>query len=233
MTPHYDIPQSNMIHAEGLTVQLSSHKDRRLNLILSMEEFNLAFRKSRHIMVKAYPERRDEFDQYEADINEISRIYGPNFYRYLRRFSSKAASAIIEHNTVINWGKVDESLLDRIMHGVQTRVCSGCGDINHSIRFCPETKPIQDSQVNEEHPNFRSSHIKQTTSNFNLGKSHDKKGRSILRHNGKAICNNFNTSVCTFKECHFAHVCKACKASDHGETNCKSTNKIKVVNLTQ
>ena len=91
-------------------------------------------------MLKAYPERWDEFDQYEADINKISRIYGPNSYQYHQMFSSKATSAIIEHNTVINWGKIDESLLARVMHGVKTCVCSACGEIDHSIRFCPEVK---------------------------------------------------------------------------------------------
>ena len=53
-----------------------------------------------------YPQRRDEFDQYEPDINDIATNYGPKLYFY-HMFSANAANAIIEHNIAINWGKVD------------------------------------------------------------------------------------------------------------------------------
>ena len=63
----------------GLTVELNTKKDVRLEHNLSLEEFNLAFRKYRSIMCKAYLHRKAELEQYEADINEIAHNYGLAF----------------------------------------------------------------------------------------------------------------------------------------------------------
>jgi hypothetical protein len=52
-----------------------------------------------------------ELEQYEADINEIAHNYGPCFYSYHKMFSAKAATAITEHNILINWSKVDDKLI--------------------------------------------------------------------------------------------------------------------------
>ena len=62
-------------------------------------------------------------EQYEADINEIAHNYGPMFYIYHKSFSAKAANAIVEHNVVINWAKVDDRMLNLIMHGTPSRHC--------------------------------------------------------------------------------------------------------------
>ena len=54
-----------------------------------------------------YPQRRDEFDQYETDINDIATNYAQIYISITKCFSAKAANAIIEHNIAINWGKVE------------------------------------------------------------------------------------------------------------------------------
>ncbi|CAG2189573.1 unnamed protein product [Mytilus edulis] len=104
------------MQSRGFTVELSSKKDVRLDHNLSIEEFNRAFRKYRNIMGKAFPQRKVELEQYESDINEISQNYGPCFYTYHKMFSAKAAAAIVEHNIVINWSKVDDKLLNLVTH---------------------------------------------------------------------------------------------------------------------
>jgi hypothetical protein len=68
---------------------------------LTLDEFNKAFRKNSNVLCKPYPQRRDEKDQYEADINEIAHNYGPRLYIYHKSFSAKAANAIVEHNVLV------------------------------------------------------------------------------------------------------------------------------------
>jgi hypothetical protein len=85
--------------------------------MICLEELNKASRKYRNIICKVYPQRRDEIDQYEPDINDIATNCGPKLYFYLKMFSAKAANAIIEHNIAIKWGKVDDRLLHLVLHG--------------------------------------------------------------------------------------------------------------------
>ena len=84
--PKNEVPQTRTIFSEGLTVELSAPKDTRLEQCLTLDEFNKPFRKYRNIICKVYPQRRDELDQYEADINDIATNYGPKFYRYHKCF---------------------------------------------------------------------------------------------------------------------------------------------------
>jgi hypothetical protein len=39
--------------------------------------------------------------------------------------SAKAANAIVEHNVVINWAKVDDRMLNLIMHGTPSTYLQG------------------------------------------------------------------------------------------------------------
>ncbi|CAC5388157.1 unnamed protein product [Mytilus coruscus] len=107
---------TGVVFAEGLTVELSAPRDPRLEKSLTLDEFNKAFRKLRNIICKVYPQRRDELDQYEADIIDIAYNYGPRFFRYHKLFSAKAVNAIMEHNIAINWGKVEDRLLHLVMN---------------------------------------------------------------------------------------------------------------------
>lgn len=212
LTPKYDNPQSRTLQSEGLTVELSTPKDLRLEYNLSLDEFNKAFRKYRNILCKVYPQRRDELDQYEADINDIAHIYGSRFYTYHKMFSAKAANAIIEHNVVISWAKVDDRLLHQVMHGTPSRECELCGEFDHSTRFCERNK----------HKIIAVSDTPQTPRQnmTSFDRSLDKHGRTISRVEGKEICNNFNYNSCNRKECPFVHACNKCNAKDHGMKNC-------------
>ena len=214
--PKNEVPQTRTIFSEGLTVELSAPKDTRLEQCLTLDEFNKAFRKYRNIICKVYPQRRDELDQYEADINDIATKYGPKFYRYHKMCSAKAANAIIEHNIAINWGKVDDRLLHLVMHGTQSRECELCGDYDHTTKFCKKQRskeiPLQKSPQNMA--NIRS-----------VGeKNKDRYGRNIIQVEGHDLCNNFNYGTCKWKDCKFSHACLKRKDKGHGFKTCEKTN---------
>ena len=63
LSSKYDLPQQHTMQSGGLTVELNTKKDVRLEHNLSLEEFNLAFRKYRSIMCKAYLHRKAELEQ--------------------------------------------------------------------------------------------------------------------------------------------------------------------------
>ena len=60
LSSKYDLPQQHTMQSGGLTVELNTKKDVRLEHNLSLEEFNRAFRKYRNIMCNAYPHRKAE-----------------------------------------------------------------------------------------------------------------------------------------------------------------------------
>ncbi|CAC5368457.1 unnamed protein product [Mytilus coruscus] len=162
-----------------------------------------------------YPQRRDELDQYEADINDIAYNYGPRLYRHHKLFSAKAANAIIEHNIAINWGKVDDRLLHLVMNGLQSRECKLCGDNDHTTKFCQK-------QVYQETPSC----ARQNRTNARVvDKSKDKYGRSIVQAEGHGLCNNFNYGTCKWKDCKFTHAYLKCKCRGHGFKTCVNNNK--------
>lgn len=177
---------------------------------MTLDEFNKAFRKFRNIICKVYPQRRDELDQYEADINDIAYNYGQRFYKYHKLFSAKAANAIIEHNIAINWGKVDDRLLHLVMNGLQSRECELCGDYDHATKFCQK-------QVYQETPPCAP---QATTNGRVVDKSKDRHGRNIIQAEGHDLCNNFNYGTCKWKECKFTHACLKCKSRGHGFKTC-------------
>ena len=228
LVPHYDTPQKNIIQSGSLTVQLQTQKDPRLNQNLTIDEFNLAFYKFKNVMTKAYPSRKADLDVYQMDIGEISRNYGPQFYLYHKMFVTKAAAAIAEHNLVCLWSKVDEKLLNRVMHGVQANTCSHCFEIDHTTRFCP----LQSTSDQITPPRSGIAQVQQPIRFGNINhmeQKSDKRGRTIVKHNEKTICNNFNdVSGCRYaaSACYYSHVCKNCRSSEHSAQNCNSDRNI-------
>ena len=184
LAPKYDIPQNQTMESRGFTVELSSKKDVRLDNNLSIEEFNRAFRKYRNIMGKAFPQRKVELEQYESDINEISQNYGPCFYTYHKMFSAKAAAAIVEHNSVINWSKVDDKLLNLVTHNVQSRACTHWGEFDHTSKVCEKAK----------HGNPTLSQGATNICNT------EKRGRLVSNIAGAELCNNYNYGTCYKRE---------------------------------
>jgi hypothetical protein len=222
LSSKYDLPQQHTMQSGGLTVELNTKKDVRLEHNLSLEEFNRAFRKYRNIMCNAYPHRKAELEQYEADINETTHNYGPCFYTYHKMFSAKAATAITEHNILINWSKVDDKLLNLVTHNVQSRACNLCGNFDHSSKFCDRAKHgMPDAAPSTQ------------TSNFLLGaRSTDKRGRPVTAVNGQEVCNNFNYNVCFRKDCKLLHACIQCSSKTHGLKLCQSSRAGKQTNTT-
>ena len=79
-------------------------------------------------------------------------------------FSAKAVNAIIEHNIVINWGKVDNRLLHLVMHGTQSRECELCGEYDYTTKFWEKqrSKEISLQKAPQNMPNMRSVGEKKT-----------------------------------------------------------------------
>jgi hypothetical protein len=58
----------------GLTVELNTKKDVRLENNLSLEELNRAFRKYRNIMCNAYPHRKAELEQGKSYFEDYRMV---------------------------------------------------------------------------------------------------------------------------------------------------------------
>lgn len=204
----------------GLTVELNTKKDVRLEHNLSLEEFNRAFRKYRNIMCKSYPHRKSKLEQYEADINEMAHNYDPCFYTYHKMFSAKAAAAITEHNILINWSKVDDKLFNLVTHNMQCRACNLCGNFDHTSKFC--------DRANQRMPEAA---LSTQTSNFVIGaRSTDKRGRPVTTVNGQDVCNNFNYNICFRKDCKLLHAFIQCSGKTQGLKLCQSPRAGKQTN---
>jgi hypothetical protein len=57
-------------------------EDPRLHKALNIAEFITTFGEYKQVMGMKFPERRMEFDRYEANIVDISNVYGQKFYEY-------------------------------------------------------------------------------------------------------------------------------------------------------
>ncbi|KAK6178599.1 hypothetical protein SNE40_013352 [Patella caerulea] len=212
LIPNFDLTAQSGIAS---TTYSSTLKDPKLTQDLSIEEFNLAFEKYKSIITSVFITREKDLNQYQRDINTFSRNYGPRFYLYHKMFSQKAAAGIQEHNTVGLWGEIDESLLNLVMHGIPTRACNICEEINHTTRFCPRNSPSLSTLVPTTKPDRQN--FKNNNSIVN-----DKRGRSLVRHQGSTVCNNFNDAGCRYTEpeCYYKHVCKTCFSTEHAMKNC-------------
>ena len=132
-------------------------------------------------MTTAFPARKSE---YEEDVIEISNFYGHKFYNYHKRFVAKAATLLQDKHIKVDWSKRDRDLLSLIGAGVEINICKLCNMIDNSTKFCP----LQLSRTNRETvPNPTGQPLRNGNQNT------DKRGRNRLFHNGKDICNNFNT----------------------------------------
>ena len=105
-----------MIPEYELLNESKSMKDTRLQKNLTVEEFIVAFHKHKRIHCSRFPWRQAEMDQYEANIVEISRVFGPKFYEYHKQFTQRCAAALALGKKV-NWAEKDEDLLQMIIGG--------------------------------------------------------------------------------------------------------------------
>lgn len=218
LIPKFESPQSHSVTSDGIEFNVTGKPDPRLNRQLTIQEFILAFGKYKRVMNTAFPGRRSELDAYEEDIIEISNFYGQKFYDYHKLFSAKAATLLQDKHIKVDWSKRDRDLLSLIGAGVDINVCKLCNMIDHSSKFCPlqlagkNRNEVMSAQTGQSGLRY----VNQTT---------DKRGRNRSFHNGREICNNFNTSDgCKhFGRCTFLHICLKCRSSDHGQHTCPQT----------
>lgn len=172
--------------------------DPRLSRDLSIGEFLVAFGVFRDVICSVFPDRRKEFDTYLSIIGDLNLRYGRNiFYLYHKAFSSKAAFHISQFNSNIDWSVLDTELLVLVAGGQQPLSCSSCGALGHAAPLCPKLPFERNAAV----PSPQAA----LPARFN-----DSRGRQVLTFNNKPICNNFNSSVCSYPSCAFLHICSAC-----------------------
>ena len=94
------------------TLHLKPLADKRLARQLTVQEFVKAFNIYKNVLCKSFPSRRGEMVRYMSSIIHIGTKY-PGFahYEYHLEFSTRAAYLKEHHNTLVDWGIVDDRLL--------------------------------------------------------------------------------------------------------------------------
>ena len=188
-------------------VNLNTQEDSRLHKSLSISEFITAFGKYKRVMCMKFPERRVELDRYEANIIDISNVYGHKFYDYHCQFSAKAASALRDYNIKVDWAIRDLALLNMVASNAKVNSCNLCNSTMHYSAFCPRlnTANQQNGFGNNRNMGYRDA---------------DKYGRKRIVVNDRELCNNFNERKCIRAVCNYAHICSTCYSTQHGSVMC-------------
>lgn len=192
----------------GKTLNLNIQDDNNhIKDYLTISEFVLAFGRYKRIMLQKYPARKEELDSYERGIIEIHSFLGNKYYDYHKLFTSRASAAMLNEGTKVDWSKPDRLLLQLVSMGKVP--CAICGTINQACRHSKnnksDTKQFQRSGVGQKQVGV------------------DRRGRKIVYHEGKAICNNYNEEGgCRLPGCNNLHVCAVagCRKADHGVPKC-------------
>lgn len=151
-----------------------------------------------------------------------SQFGGSSFYEYHKAFSARAATLLLSYNKKVDWGKRDQNMFCTIFAGHKANACSICNSLGHATSFCPQAakdKPSASNNKNVAPTNSTGDTIKPNS---------DHKGRAKVFHQGKEVCNNFNSqSGCRRDPCYYLHVCCVCHDSGHHavEGKCQSSNK--------
>lgn len=243
LIPNFEIVQSKSEISDNTKI----HPDPHLSRQLSINEFMTAFGKYKRTMAKAYPERREELDRYEASIIEIANVFPKCFYEYHKLFSAKAAMALEEFQIKVDWSIVDKGLLQLVSAGADITHCELCKGVDHVTHFCPMqwqpfpqfnnvtpsyiSQMLQQYGLNSINPvtknNLQDVQVKNKKFNRNLRQnsiSLDRKGRSKISYKGQEICNNFNSQLgCSWKTCTLLHICLKCKSKLHSAAICNSS----------
>lgn len=200
LIPYYNGPQTEKASTEK--------QDPRLLQSLSLPQFIQAFGIYKNIMCQAHPHRREELDLYEREIIDMaSRYNGKGFYDYHKMFSAQAAAHLIYNNIKVDWSIRNNKLFCAIFANYKASQCSVCESSLHQTSFCPQA---DGARLNS------SRHMKGNNNNT------DVLGRARVLHNGKEICNNFNSARgCSRVTCKNIHACLICKG-EHTQQKCKS-----------
>ena len=212
------IPKVDKQHRDDdnqIIVNINTQEDPRLSKSLSISEFITAFGKYKRVMCMKFPDRRVELDRYEANIVEISNVYGAKFYDYHCQFSARAASALLDCNIKIDWAIKDVALLQMVTSNAIINECQVCKSTTHSTEFCPK------HATNSVNPAMNVPVASQLHKQTTYPKNVDRRGRARIRHNNVEVCNNFNENKCIRRDCPHSHVCTNCFANNHGASSCK------------
>ncbi|CAC5415663.1 unnamed protein product [Mytilus coruscus] len=122
-------------------------------------------------------------------------------------FPAKASTPLQEKHNKVDWSKRDRDLMILIGAGVEINICKLCHMVDHDTKFCP-------LQLSEK--SVFTLHLMRNGGNSDI------RGRKRFYHNGKEICNNFNSmSGCNEDgRCLFLHMCSNCRNYDHSLTAC-------------
>lgn len=205
---------STLLTSSGLEINLPGKKDIRLHRTLTIKEFVCAFGKYKRVMCRVFPQRNEELDCYLANILQIESSYGEKFYEYHKLFAAKAATALRDFKVKFDWGVKDNDILTLLAPHARPEVCRLCYAIDHGTNFCPLS-----SQSVE-----RSTYPRNRPSSDRV----DRRGRTRVLHDGKEVCNNYNTARgCARPGCSLTHICSSCFAF-HSAFNCnKDTQRNK------
>lgn len=130
-------------------------------------------------MCSAYPQRRNELDLYERDIDDMATGYsGRGFYEYQRQFSLQVAAHLRYNNMSVR----NNLLFCNIFANPKPNTCNHCNSTLHLSGFCPSIDQKGTVGVHNMQD------YKDNKSEF----AKDSYGRSRVYHLGKEICNNFN-----------------------------------------
>lgn len=209
LIPKFDNEKNT--HESGhqtINIKLNDQEDVRLHKSLTISEFITAFGKYKRVMCVKFPERRVELDRYEANIVDVSNVYGSKFFEYHCQFSARAAAALRDHNIKVDWAIKDNTLLTMVAGNARMNACNLCNSTMHPSAFCPQLATSKNTFSN------------MSNVNKNNLKVIDRYGRKRIMFNDKEVCNNFNERSCYRPSCQYAHVCSVCHASTHGANSC-------------
>ena len=215
--------QTKIIDQDGNQIIVRAN-DARLQKSLTIHEFRSAISRFKNVICEKEPERRKELDTYADMIDSMFIEYGgTHFYDYHVAFARKAEQYFHLMGTKLDWASRDSSLYMQTFAGLKSATCDLCSSASHNAKFCPmsiNSNRFQSLRV--------SSNAQPRPGQPDDNSKTDKFGRTRLFHNGKEICNNFNsTAGCTFTHItsKMLHICSVCKQPSHASTECASKGK--------
>ena len=224
--------ETKVIDSAGNHVVVKA-SDPRLQRDLTIDEFRLAFSKYKDVVceedesIPMVKSRRRELDIYSNFIDSLHMQYGGSlFYDYHKQFAKKVEQHEAEGNKV-DWRFKDTDLYLRIFAGASSIACDHCQSKLHITGFCPNILSHVNSPSNNKVDSYANSTHQQripVIMRTNTNIKTDRLGRPRQMHEGREICNKYNTSGCRLTHDNFAHIvhiCYTCKG-DHPATGCNS-----------
>lgn len=218
--------ETRIIDQSGSQIVVKSN-DQRLTRKLNIDEFRTAFNLYKDVILDDEDSRRKELDTYLQFIDKCYNMYGgTHFYDYHVQFAKKAEEYESRMKVPVDWSLKNTSLYLEVFAGLKSRTCDICHQTDHTSGFCPSNNSGPTSHLTSQ--SRFTSHGEQASLTF--GNSYNR-GTPKRYHNGKEICNKFNSDIgCTWNHNNFfkiIHVCANCRSPTHSSIKCtrRSSNK--------